>query len=178
MVYQVKKLIITSKSGDWCKIPYPGHPKGCPNYGKSAKCPPNAPRLEEYLDTSRSLFLVHSEFDLTTHAARMKRLHPNWSERQCRCVLYWQPASRKQLKERVTTVMREYGLNCATACPEAMGLNVYATARLAGLKLEKIRNLSTCRHFALIGYRLHLIRRGHSCGDSTAPDISHERSRS
>lgn len=153
MVYEAQKLIVTSRAGDWCRIPYPGHPKGCPNYGKAAKCPPKAPRLEEYFDTSKPLLFVHSEFDLAAHAGRMKQLHPNWSERQCRCVLYWQSRSRKQLESRARLTMVEYGLSRITLCPEGMGLNVYATARLAGLHLEKIHNLSICRHVALVGHR-------------------------
>jgi len=153
VVYEVNRLVVTSRSGDWCKTPYPGHAKGCPNYGKSERCPPKAPRLEAYFNTSRALYLVHSEFDLTAHAKRMKHEHPWWSERQCRCVLYWQSRSRKQLAERVAIVMKDRGLDRVATCPEAMGLNVYATAHLAGLRLEKIHNLSTCRHVALVGHR-------------------------
>lgn len=48
--------------------------------------------------------------------------------------------------------MIEHGLNIAALCPEGMGLNVYVTARLAGLYLEKIHNLSICRHVALVGH--------------------------
>ena len=151
-IYPVTRLVTSSKVGDWCRWPYAGHPKGCPNYGKADRCPPRAPAIGDYFDLSMPLYIVHSEFDLVAHQARMQSVHPKWSERQCRCVLYWQPTSRKQLKERARVSMARLGLNAIALVPEAMGVNVYATARLAGLRLERIRGLKTCRHVALIGH--------------------------
>ncbi|KKK81159.1 hypothetical protein LCGC14_2816310, partial [marine sediment metagenome] len=26
-------LIIDHRAREWCKLPYPNHPRGCPNYG-------------------------------------------------------------------------------------------------------------------------------------------------
>ena len=154
MIYQIDRLVISDKVSDWCRIPYPNHPKGCPNYGKKPRCPPNAPKIEEYFDISKPLYLVHSEFDLSKHVQEMKDKHPTWSDLQCRCVLYWQSRSRKQLMKRVEyTMIKNRMLTAFTDCPEGMGLNVYATARLVGLKLEKIHNLSICRHVALVGTR-------------------------
>jgi len=42
-VHQVKRLVITSKAGDWCRLPYPGHKRGCPNYDSPTH--PQRPRL-------------------------------------------------------------------------------------------------------------------------------------
>lgn len=150
-VYPVKKLIISGHVDAWCQRPYPGHTSGCPNYGNADRCPPKAPAITDYFDMALPLYLVHSEFDLAGHQARMKAAHPKWSDRQCRCVLYWQPASRRQLKERAQYAMRLLGLDAIATVPEAMGVNVYSTAAFAGLKLERIRCLMTCRHVALIG---------------------------
>jgi len=151
-IIPVARLVLSSQVGAWCKIPYPGHPKGCPNYGTEDRCPPHAPHVSEYFDTSRQLYIVHSEFDLSGHQERMQEAHPQWSDRQCRCVLYWQPRSRKQLKERAAQAMKSLGLDAMAWVPEAMGVNVYATCKLSGLHLEQIRNLKTCRHVALIGH--------------------------
>lgn len=151
--YPVKRLVLSQKTGQWCSRPYPGHPKGCPNYGVKANCPPDAPWIEEYFDLSKPIFLVHSEFNLAEHMKKMLLLHDKWTERQCRNVLYWQSRSRAQLKERVKVVLTNLDLNAFTLCPEAMGLNAYATAFLAGLRLERIKDLKTCRHIALVGKR-------------------------
>lgn len=152
-VYLVTKLVMSDRVGEWCRFPYPNHPQGCPNYGKAERCPPKAPAVGEYFDISRPMYLVHSEFDLDRHRLRMRDAHPQWSHRQCSCVLYWQSTSRKQLKERCREAMRLLGLDGMAMVPEAMGVNVYATARISGLILEPIRLLKTCRHVALIGHK-------------------------
>lgn len=96
---------------------------------------------------------MHSEFDLQAHALSMKKKHPEWSDRQCRCVLYWQGKSRKQLKERTQAAVAHLGTDAVSTCPEAMGVNVFVTARLSGLVLDKTRNLSVCRHISMLGWR-------------------------
>jgi len=154
-LYEVKKLVRSAQTANWCRLPYPGHLKGCPNYGKTTKCPPQAPTVEEFFDLSKPLYIVHSEFNVLIHMCKMKQQHPQWSDRQCRCVLYWQPKSRKQLKERIKIAHAYLGTNTDTSCPEAMGVNVYATARVSGLKLEKVRELSICRHVALLGWKIN-----------------------
>lgn len=150
-IYPVERLVLSDSVGEWCKLPYPGHPKGCPKYGEADRCPPHAPRAGDYFDLQKPLWLVHSEFDLAGHAARMGALHPKWSDRQRRCVLYWQPKSRKQLMARLLEAREILGFTATATTPEAMGVNIYATARLSGLELERIRHLSTCKHVALVG---------------------------
>lgn len=152
-IVPVRKLVKTERAGAWCKLPYYNHPKGCPNYGKKSYCPPNAPSLEEYFDLEKELYLVHSEFNLAEHEHKMKEKHPNWSRHQCRCVLYWQSRSRKQMKERVERAVKFLSANRITACPEGMGMNVFATARHSGLLLERTRDIEICRHVSLIGYK-------------------------
>jgi len=151
-IVPVKRLVISPRVADWCKLAYPGHPKGCPNYGKAAKCPPKAPHITDFIDITRSIYLVHSEFDLKSHAEQMKEKHPEWTARQCRCLLYWQSRSRKQMKERALLAIKMLRTNRATACPEAMGVNVFATALLSGLKLDRTRSIDIARHVTLLGY--------------------------
>ena len=154
-IIKLERLVVSSQAGKWCRIPYHGHPKGCPNYGniKHEHCPPHAPNVKEYFDLSKSLYFVHSDFDLEADIQRRKNLNPGQTERQYRCVLYWQGSSRKQLNERVKEAGWMLNTNAISSCPEGMGVNVYATARLFGLYLERIRNLKICRHVALIGMR-------------------------
>ena len=149
---EIFNLISSEKTGQWCKIPYPNHKNGCPNYDKKYYCPPHAVKLVDILDMSRPLYIVHSEFDLGRHVKRMKSKHPEWTDRQCRCVLYWQGTSRKQLRERVRIAQHITGCNIISYCPEGQGINLYATCLKNGLKLEKIRHLSICRHIALLGF--------------------------
>lgn len=151
-IIRIKKLILSDFTGDWCKLPYPNHKHGCPKYNTSDICPPRAPKIQDYIDIAKPMYFVHSEFNLEEHATRMLDKHPNWTSRQCRCVLYWQSRSRKQLKERVAESVDLLKPSRVTACPEAMGINVFATCKLSGLDLERTRNIKICRHISLIGY--------------------------
>ena len=73
-----------------CVEPYEAHPKGCPNVGKCDRCPPEAPLFDRFFDTSKPIYAIVNEFDLGSHVERLRVKHPDWSERQLRCVLYWQ----------------------------------------------------------------------------------------
>jgi hypothetical protein len=154
-IYPVKRLVVSRKVGRWCRLPYDGHAKGCPKWSCDKMCPPIAPAVGEYFDMGRPLYLVHSEFNLANHILRMEKKHPDWTLKQCRCVLYWQNTSRKQLKERAAVAASLLGTDRMAMVPEAMGINVYATARISGLKLERIRHMAICRHVAMLGYDRH-----------------------
>lgn len=156
-IYRVKRLVTTDQTNKWCRLPYPGHPKGCPNWGIKKGCPPEDPRiLEKRFELASPLYLVASWFNVEAHARRMKDIHPTWSERQCRCVLYWQGTSRAELYARINIARRMLDVDMHSTCPEGLWVNVYATARLAGLKLGKIRDLKVCQHVALLGRRVIL----------------------
>jgi hypothetical protein len=121
-----------------CVRPYSLHPRGCPNVGKCDRCPPQAPLFNNAFDLEQPVYAVVNEFDLAGHIVRMKERNPNWSDRQLRCVLYWQPKARKQLDGRIRRALasdrcRGYA---ATWCPEGMGVDVTATLELAGITLE------------------------------------------
>ena len=153
-VYRVKRLVINKDTSKWCQLPYPRHPKGCPKHDTDLKCPPQSGSVFNYFNTCLPLYLVHSEFNLDMYCKRMKLKHPNWSWAQLHCVLYWQGSSRKQLKTRVQEAALLLGTDAVSFIPEALGVNVYVTARLSGLILERIRHLSICKHVALIGIGL------------------------
>jgi hypothetical protein len=155
-VVEVKELVHHPKVKDWCGLPYPGHPKGCPNFDKpgKAKCPYNTPYITEILDLTQPCYLVFSEFDLAGHVEKMRTKHPHWSERQLRNVLYWQSRSRKQMKERSIEFAKRIKANKIIAMGESYGVHLYATAFKSELKLDSIRHMKTCRHIAIVGWRI------------------------
>lgn len=129
------KLHINYRAREWCLLPYPGHPKGCPNYGKKWCCPPKAKLLGDWLGDYKKAMLICVEFNLKEHQEKMLERHPHWSLRQARCLLYWQARVNKKLEE-ATWRFAPDTLNGVTYCPEAMGLNVIATAQAAGLPIK------------------------------------------
>ncbi len=129
------KLVINSAARGWCVLPYPDHPKGCPNYGKKLICPPQAPYIADWLYGTIELRFVCVSFNLKEHSERMIVRNPHWSQRQARCLLYWQPKVNKALISLVSTLVHENGLKI-TYCPEAMGVDVIKTAQSGGIPIE------------------------------------------
>lgn len=119
-----------------CIRPYYNHRKGCPNYGKKNTCPPKAPFWSEVYHLGATVFVIWNCFDFAGHIQRMKQKHPNWSQRQLECCLYWQPKARKALREIINKFREKYPKYVITESPEAMGINVTATMRQIGIELE------------------------------------------
>jgi hypothetical protein len=136
MVVELRQIALYPDSGKLCKLPYPGHPKGCPCYGSKAECPPKCVQFVDKIDTSKPVYAIINEFDLANHMRRMKLRHPQWSDRQLRCCLYWQTGARKKLAAKVTAFLVEHEDYAADFCPEAEGVNVTQTLRLSGINLE------------------------------------------
>jgi len=131
--------------------PIPRQP-GCPNFAKKEGCPP-APMLHRYLDLTQPVFAVVHEFDFAGHVERMKAAHPSWSDRQLQCCLYWQGGARKLWKIGIKEFLWSHPGYTAVACPEAMGVNITETMRLAGVELEW-PPVKVARQVALCGMRL------------------------
>lgn len=135
----------TERKGGSCRSPmglcaasYPGHPHGCPNYGKKDNCPPGMPAIDEVFDLTRPMYCVCSKFDMAAHTAGMRRRHPGWSERQLACCLYWQAGVRKLHREYAAEVynrLKAPGF-ALTDSPEAMGVLVTETLGNRGIALE------------------------------------------
>lgn len=146
------KLVIDLRAREWCKLPYPNHPKGCPNYNTGRPdCPPNAPLIQDKFDLTKQHWFVIVDFDLKAHKERMKQSPPDWSDRQLGCCLYWQGKVRKELKEFAQEFVTEnWGTEYST-CPEAMGIHVISTLNKLGIPIKKdIENV--VYKVALIGY--------------------------
>ena len=152
-VLPVKKLIFRPQIQDFCKLPYLGHKNGCPNYGQRFYCPPTVGLIDNYIDITKPMFLVIEEFDLQAHINRMQIKHPHWSDRQSRCVLYWQKGVRNKLLPKIKLTMEILKLSAYTVLPEAMGVQVYSTCYHSGLKLERIKGLKLHRQIAILGHK-------------------------
>lgn len=134
-IYTVIPVINYSVRG-LCAKPYEGHPKGCPNFRSRETCPPTAPFFGDAFDLSKPVYAITETFNLAAHVLSMKRKHPDWSDRQARCCLYWQGGVRKALNDSVNRFLQHHpGLIC-TDCPEAMGVDVTATMAAVGVQLE------------------------------------------
>jgi predicted metal-binding protein len=125
-----------------CVQPYPGHPRGCPNYNKKEGCPPLVQTFDEFYDMEQPFYAIVNEFDFKAHTDRMRALHPLWSARQVRCCLYWQPKARAALNGGIRQFLESRAVHdehqgySVTASPEAMGVNVAQTLAHAGIPLE------------------------------------------
>ncbi len=132
---QLPSVVLDASVRGVCRRPYAGHPKGCPNFGKRAACPPEAPRFEDRFDLAE-VWAIWNAFDFGSHCARMRERHPEWSQRQVECCLYWQGTARKQLEAEIGQFNWEHPPFSVTRCPEAMGVNITASMRLVGVELE------------------------------------------
>ena len=124
-----------------CRKPYPNHPRGCPNHGKRATCPPQAPAISDVLDSYKPVWAIWNVFDLAAHIEKMRARHPAWSPLQLVCCLYWQRTARKALRAEIDMFVFERqaaggGPLRIIACPEACGVNVTATMARIGERLE------------------------------------------
>lgn len=130
------KLTLDPSVRTLCRRPYPRHKTGCPNYGIRETCPPKAPLINEVLDLSQPVYAIWNVFDFEAHVKRMRKAHPNWSQRQTECCLYWQPKARKRLKIMIKAFKRKYPKLRVIDCPEAMGVDVTDTMKSIGVRLQ------------------------------------------
>ena len=146
-------ICIEERAREWCKLPYPGHPKGCPNYGVAVDCPPKVCRVRDFIDLSMEHYFIVEAFDLSAHAKTMAAAHPDWSDKQCKCCLYWQNGVRKRLRRQCYDFIKDHLDYVFTLIPEAMGVNVFRTAHRHGLMIRK--NPSLVYKVALVGMALN-----------------------
>ncbi len=145
------QLVINHRVRQFCKLPYPNHKKGCPNYEKKTECPPEAPLIEDFLDLSQPHHFIIVKFNLKSHIQRMKSKHPNWTIKQCRCVLYYQNTIRKALRDEIKKFTKSNSNLVSTLLPEAMGVYVIKTVKKLGIPIQS-KPIDTVFKIALIGY--------------------------
>ena len=137
-MYKIVKPVLDYSVRSLCTKVYPGHPKGCPNYGRRDTCPPHAPMIEEILDLREVFYLIWNSYNLSDHVARMRSRHPGWSSRQLNCCLYWQQTARGELTNQIRIFLESQPLRVfeIIRCPEACGVNVTASMKSVGIDLE------------------------------------------
>ena len=116
----------------YCKLPYPGHPQGCPNFANKDGCPPAIGLWRDIFEPIARTSVC--QWDFQTYRQMMQDRHPGWTDRQVRNPLYWQGYIRKRFykwawanaepEEHVVLV------------PEAMGVNVTRMAENLDIALE------------------------------------------
>lgn len=131
------RLVVDYSIRNWCLYPYYGHPKGCPNWNKSEKCPPKVDYIDKIFDLEKRHWFVFVPFNIRDHSDIMKAKHPAWSEKQCRCVLYWQNSVRKKLREFTEEFIAGNKSLDYTMIPEASGVNVFRTCHRIGVMIRK-----------------------------------------
>ena len=136
VVESTGRVIVNHIVRAWCRLPYDGHPHGCPNFGKKPTCPPRIGLVDNIADLSRESYLIAIRFDLDEHQRKMKTRHPEWTAKQCRNLLYWQGKVRKRLVEEVIVFLDEHKGMRSTLIPEAMGVHVLKTARGLGIPVK------------------------------------------
>ncbi len=102
----------------------------------------------------RPITLIAVKFDLAGHVKRMMVRNPGWSDRQARCVLYWQAGVNKQLRQEASRFIYHADGSrdmVYTTRPEAMGVNVIATAPHCDIPVQ-VQPKDTVYKIALVGY--------------------------
>lgn len=139
MINHIIQKIITSPQAlirlhmppsHYCVVSYHGHPKGCPNFDKCDRCPPKVPLYKN----GSKFIIVAVQYNLAARAAELKKSNPTWSERQCRCCLYWQGTARKVLRNHVRENLPGYEWE---ETPEARGAHVFRMMSTAGYIMDK-----------------------------------------
>lgn len=137
MMWMVVKPVVDLSVRFMCLQKYTNHPKGCPNYEQKDGCPPYAPTIYELINPQLPVWVIWNVFDFAGHCERMKEKHPHWSKRQIACCLYWQPKARKELRETIKQFeIRQPQKHHIVMNPEGAGVNVTATMKSIGIKLQ------------------------------------------
>ena len=144
-----KTIISYPEIEDLCHRSYSNHKKGCPNIDKCYHLNiPNFEIISEY-GKYNHFYLIYAKFDFKQYKDLRKKEHSNWSEKQIKCVLYWQKSVKKILSEFINQQdlsNHGYILGCGTGLKiknqdrvgsmENSCINVFSTCKLNGIKLE------------------------------------------
>lgn len=162
-----ESIVFTRKTWGYCRMPYPDHPNGCPNFGKNPNCPPNSKYMEEIKEKYKYFYLIYANFDfrgykderkknllkrynegiktgkiaINTFEKRLKSL----TEKNLGNLLYWQRPVKILLKNKVKTISnKEFDLlGCGSGfwegiySMESAGIDVYSTLKNNNILFEE-----------------------------------------
>ena len=117
-----------------CRLPYPNHFQGCPNWAHKDGCPPHTKPFLALFEPS--VYLAIARLDFAEYLRLKKNLHPNWTERALRNPRHWQGHLRAALKNFLSQNEIPPGYQIITNA-EAMGINLFETCINAGFSLER-----------------------------------------
>jgi len=133
-----EQIILDRKFQGMCTLPFHGHAKGCPNFGKKHGCPPCSLLESDLFDFSRDLFVIYTAFNVGEFAERLRQKHPKWANfpRQWYNPRLWQPQARAMHKKDIKEFL--------TICPEmfidysaeARGVNYTELMKSIGITLD------------------------------------------
>ena len=130
---------------DLCAYPYPNHPKGCPNQEKCCSSP-----YFDILEPFKYYYLLYLVFNYKKYKELRREEHPEWTENQTKCVLYWQNSLKRLIKDYLEDLYKEgnhfYIIGCGSGFKlsfqnkvfsmESMGINVFSTLKRNGIGFE------------------------------------------
>jgi hypothetical protein len=133
MIISIKDIVVDERArdGTWCRLPYPGHPDGCPNY---PECVQERLHIDEY--KGYEWYGVVERFDLKAHVEMMKEAHPDWTESQCREDQGWRDEIAARLMEEAEEFVDPSYNDVILERPEGYGVDMWATMARNGIKLE------------------------------------------
>lgn len=135
-------LIIDYTMREYCTLPYPGHPEGCPHFGKRKECPPHAPLIEHFMDLSKPHYFL-----------LIKGIHAPERSTEREEGVTWELSAESMLCTHVKKFQESYPGTVFTLHPSAVGVDVFKTAKNIGIPLESHPE-KTFHKIALIGYPL------------------------
>jgi len=136
-------IVFSQQVREWCKLPYPGYPNGCPNYGKNPLCPPNSPYRADVLCKNAVFTLVTATFDIVPYAAKTKELHPEFSDKQARNSRLWQSSIKRMLSDKIlneipyTDILGTGGGLLGYQSAESGGVDMFATFQRNSIPFDK-----------------------------------------
>ena len=131
MYAKVKPVGITCSVGKLCCQPYPGHKRGCPKF--HVNCFPGRNLFQDIINVRKTCYVIWSEFNIAAHMKKLKKLYPHWTERQLRCVLYWQPKARKAFQVELKKFQEDHpGM---TYVYEGNGVEIAETMKQLGMDI-------------------------------------------
>lgn len=156
MITKIESSILeySPKVQNYCLLPYPPNPEGCPNRGKFRslrgypqelkpriirECPPTIEQIversrekllliDDIFDFSQPLHAIWIEFALGKDAEdryqRTKADNPNRKPEHCYHKRWWQNRARRQLGDEVIRFLETYTDAIVDLCPEAHGVDL------------------------------------------------------
>lgn len=140
----IESIVFKENIGQWCQLPYSEHKKGCPNYGKGLLCPPKSPFYRDIVKNWQCFSVVYAVIDLKGYKDEMRISHPNWSEKQLSCVLYWQRRVKVKLRsevDKICNIGNDLVLGCGSGfgdcySMESVGINVIQTLKNNNIEID------------------------------------------